>query len=196
MTLLFVCRGPRKQAAVDRGIQDDISLPPPLLPQIVHTSPSLLRNELQSIQTSPPREILNLDEVSQICSDSLPNFLQERSLMDETPTEELLPTPLLPVSTVSPSSTPEPFQPLLSNYIGFSAQSFSIPSISCSTAETESPSPLHQLTSPLPLLSSTNPQSPFPLHQPSSPASFTTSSISSPDLSPSLSSSPIPDPDT
>ena len=108
--------------------------------------------------------------------DGIPGAPGFKSLMDETPTE-LLPCPLLPVSKYTRSS--EPRNPSLSGYIGFSAQSFNIPSISCSTAETD----VFQGLSPLPSPAHS------PLPPPSTCSSFTPSSSESP-VSPS--SSPLP----
>merc|ERR1711936_449280 len=70
-------------------------------------------------------------------------------------------------SNMTTSSTPSPS---LSTYIGFSAQSFSIPSISCNTAASD-----RLLSSPLPLQQS----SASSLSLQPSPSSFTPSSTSS-----------------
>merc|ERR1711892_232936 len=76
----------------------------------------------------------------------------------------ILTSPNPPITTSNNSS------PSLSTYIGFSAQSFSIPSISCNTAASD-----RLLSSPLPLHQS----SASSLSLQPSPSSFTASSTSS-----------------
>jgi len=171
----YTIREPKKPVTVDclSPQTEESLLPPPLLPQpLSPNSPDTLEGEEQEVVSN---------------------------LLESTPTDTL-PPPLLPVVGVSPppshsnnilpnstsnvttSSTPSPS---LSTYIGFSAQSFSIPSISCNTAASD-----RLLCSPLPLQQS----SASSLSLQPSPSSFTPSSTSSSLHSVGLSpSSPILD---
>ena len=190
----YTIREPKKPVTVDclSPQTEESLLPPPLLPQNLSPTPESLPSGSASLELS-----------------SLPP-LGSTNLLEATPTESL-PPPLLPVLGVSPppsdqspnteqamtsllssnpplapttttSSTPSPS---LSTYIGFSAQSFSIPSISCNTAASD-----RLLSSPLPLHQS----SASPLSLQPSPSSFTASSTSSSLHSDVLSpTSPIPD---
>merc|ERR1712142_590579 len=171
----YTIREPKKPITVDSlsPQTEESLLPPPLLPQNISPTP---------------------DPDSAIESTGMNN------LLDETPTDSL-PPPLLPAVGVSPSPDPEPTDipcdptsvsntsstssSSLSTYIGFSAQSFSIPSISCNTAASD-----RLLSSPLSL-----PQSSVsPLSLQPSPSSFTPSSTSSSLQSSGLSpTSPISD---
>merc|ERR1712142_598405 len=171
----YTIREPKKPVTVDSlsPQTEESLLPPPLLPQNISPTP---------------------DPDSAIESTGMNN------LLDETPTDSL-PPPLLPAVGVSPSPDPEPTDipcdptsvsntsstssSSLSTYIGFSAQSFSIPSISCNTAASD-----RLLSSPLSL-----PQSSVsPLSLQPSPSSFTPSSTSSSLQSSGLSpTSPISD---
>lgn len=165
----YTIREPKKPVTVDSlsPQTEESLLPPPLLPQNLSPTPDILPSAI----TEPPRST---------------------NLLEATPTESL-PPPLLPVLGISPPpsdpipdtdptlttilptsiapqthmSTPSPS---LSTYIGFSAQSFSIPSISCNTAASD-----RLLSSPLPLHQS----SASPLSLQPSPSSFTASSTSS-----------------
>jgi len=121
----------------------------------------------------------------------------DRSLLDDTPSKPDLPSPILPQmeashlsSAAATGSSESPSA--LSNYFGFSAQSFSIPSISCNTAASDLLSPPSPLLQPSSDYSSSHPSpssfaSPlsFPSSQPS-PSSFTpsTSPSDSPDSGP------------
>jgi len=210
----YTIRGPKQPAVVDSVVDACLSLPPPLLPQPTAHSPQPLGAEPQPLNLPQPLPPLG-DETN-------PVFLQAggRSLIDQTPTEDLLSSPLLPgippLSTKSSgeingamssgggasgansssgengsSSSDETAtsgtaarELTLSGYVGFSAQSFSIPSISCITAETQAqPVPqqqqvyadtVHQAnqpkaSSPTPSNASLAPQDPSPLDPSSSP---------------------------
>jgi hypothetical protein len=163
----YTIREPKKPVTVDSlsPQTEERLLPSPLLPQNLSITP-------------------DTDTVA-----------RSSNLLEATPTDTL-PPPLLPVVGVSPppsdilpdtttTTMASSSSPSLSTYIGFSAQSFSIPSISCNTAASD-----RLLSSPLPLQqSSASSLSPQP-----SPSSFTASSTSSSLHSVGLSpSSPIPD---
>jgi len=185
----YTIREPKKPVTVDclSPQLEESLLPAPLLPQ--NLSPTPEKHNLDSVNPEPS---------------SLP-ALESYNLLDATPTESL-PPPLLPVLGVSPPPTDQcdatiqsttslpSCDPILtpttvkistpatslSTYIGFSAQSFSIPSISCNTAASD-----RLLSSPLPL----HQYSASPLSLEPSPSSFTPSSTSSSlhsvDMSPS-----------
>ncbi|XP_023322153.1 rab5 GDP/GTP exchange factor isoform X2 [Eurytemora carolleeae] len=179
----YSIRNPKTLVSVDSEVSEELALPPPLLPlPFSHHDlpPPLLPRVVQQksdldVGNSASRSTFDLD--LDPFGEKIPGVPQGRSLMDETPTESL-PCPLLPVSEGTRSTEPRP--PSLSSYIGFSAQAFNIPSISCSTAETD----VFQGTSPLhsPAIS--------PLPPPSTCSSFTPSSSESP-VTPT-SGSPLP----
>jgi len=167
----YTIREPKKPVTVDSlsPQTEERLLPPPLLPQ--NLSPTTDADTVDCAESTPPS-----------------------NLLEATPTETL-PPPLLPVVGVSPppsdilpdttTTMVSSSSPSLSTYIGFSAQSFSIPSISCNTAASD-----RLLSSPLPLQQS----SASSLSLQASPSSFTPSSTSSSLHSTGLSpSSPIPD---
>jgi len=163
----YTIREPKKPVTVDSlsPQTEERLLPPPLLPQNLSITP-------------------DTDTVA-----------RSSNLLEATPTDTL-PPPLLPVVGVSPppsdilpdtttTTMASSSSPSLSTYIGFSAQSFSIPSISCNTAASD-----RLLSSPVPLQQS----SASSLSLQPSPSSFTASSTSSSLHSLGLSpSSPIPD---
>jgi len=167
----YTIREPKKRVTVDSlsPQTEESLLPPPLLPQNMSPTP---------------------DSLPYVSDSTVPSG--SSNLLEATPTESL-PPPMLPVLGISPPpfdssvdnnqsintilTSPNPpmttssnSSPPLSTYIGFSAQSFSIPSISCNTAASD-----RLLSSPLPLHQS----SASSLSLQPSPSSFTASSTSS-----------------
>ena len=175
----YTIREPKKPVTVDclSPQTEESLLPPPLLPQPLSPSaPDTLTERDQEV-------VSNLLETTP--TDTLPPPLLPVVGVSPPPSDSKLESnSILPNSTsnITTSSTPSPS---LSTYIGFSAQSFSIPSISCNTAASD-----RLLSSPLPLQQS----SASSLSLQPSPSSFTPSSTSSSLHSVGLSpSSPILD---
>jgi len=173
----YTIRGPKKAVAVDSDVQDSLDLPPPILPHPVQSTlpekpssqpgtntlspddPSSLQSDLALSRPNIPTFQLGGGQtelsafespLSSLAEAGPPSFLDgegPRSLIDQTPTEEMLTTPLLPaidesVPVPSPQHHVTPAAAVsapLSDYVGFSAQAFAIPSISCSTAESSAP---------------------------------------------------------
>jgi len=177
------------------------NLAPPLVPTPLTTQPPIDPSRPQLDEgTNPPAggaTNLNPPNYLDIMDTKDTTAREDKSLMDDTPSKSNLPSPLLPQldsSLVLSSSYGSPLSSLsptpaassqpdssLSSYVGFSAQSFSIPSISCNTAASDLLSPPSPLLQPSPDYSSSHPSpssfaSPlsFPSSQPS-PSSFTPS---------------------
>jgi len=160
----YTIREPKKPITVDSlsPQTEESLLPPPLLPQPLIQTPS------DSFTVEEQEGVSNLLEATP--TDSLPPPLLPVVGVSPPPTDSSLATNnILPDSTSNAATSSAP-SPSLSTYIGFSAQSFSIPSISCNTAASD-----RLLSSPLPLQQS----SASSLSLQPSPSSFTPSSTSS-----------------
>lgn len=197
----YTIYGPKRPVAVDSNdLPGPGNLPPPLVPlthqpdsmapllvPLTHLPPTVPGPEA----TNPPGAGMeppnHLDIMEQAGG-------RDRSLLDDTPGKSDLPSPLLPqmeaasssplpssTSTEAAATASSESPSALSSYVGFSAQSFSIPSISCNTAASDLLSPPSPLLQPSSDYSSSHPSpssfaSPlsFPSSQPS-PSSFTPS---------------------
>jgi len=203
----FTIHGPKRPVAVDSNdLPGPGTLPPPLVPGLGGGLPQ----PLVPLTSQPPLDPSQVDGGMNPPDGATnlkpPNYLnivdtsarEDRSLLDDTPSKSDLPSPIMPqmesslvlsseyaspLSSLSPIPAAASSQPnsSLSSYIGFSAQSFSIPSISCNTAASDLLSPPSPLLQPSSDYSSSHPSpssfaSPlsFPSSQPS-PSSFTPS---------------------
>jgi len=115
----YSIRGPRKPVTLDSlspGAEESL-LPPPLLPLSTPAS--------DTEATSKPGEEIDEDETDA----SINNNTKDENEADQT----LEADKDIPVDPVPPAAP----NPSVSSYIGFSAQSSTIPSISCNTADSD-----------------------------------------------------------